>query len=394
MNRKCFRSLSLILCIILSFSFLTVNAFASSDDNLIDPDLRNWTDGSTVTSDFSDIDVVSSGAFPGYYAINIYSPFSSAFVYDVTNSVFIDNTYHFSFDLLVHQSNVLFDVYNLEVGVIGISGNGFTNVTPEISYTINKSNYQYYIDNGFSFDFKLSSVIGDAAIIFVFTPIDDIPSDFGNKALCYIGNVSLTRVESNTEGMLDGILGFLKSIVDTLSGLADKIKSDFSTFFDVLNNNIDEFSSNVSSGLKEVWQIISNKLTEVQQNISGEITSSWQNIITKLTNVVNSIGGFFDDLKSSLSSLFQNLINYMLYFDDEVPENPFTAEDSVLTSVQRFIDIIINAISNLEQTFTDVIDSVTSGIYIFRLFVERHLWVALLVTFALGLLVVSRFVGI
>lgn len=396
--KKYSRPFSIFLVLILSFSFLTVNAFASSDDNLIDPNMstweyidytNNWNDpvvsysSSTTMNDISfGSESVSNGDFFTFYDLSSLNLQSG-------------ESYHFTF--IFDSSNwggnsAFFNVNSLFVGFATLSSSGDLSLHDDCYVELSSSTYSSFSPDSntvvVNYDFVCPDYIGSPG--FSINILRFGAREHTNLRYRF-SNLSLTR---NTSPELDGILGFLKSIVDTLSGLADKIKSDFSTFFDVLNNNIDEFSSNVSSGLKEVWQIISNKLTEVQQNISGEITSSWQNIVTKLTNVVNSIGVFFDDLKSSLSSLFQNLINYILYFDDEVPENPFTGVDSPLDHVQGFFDELIDYLSSIRDDIETVIDSVTGPIILLDEFTKRFEWLFGIVTFVLMMIVVSRFIGL
>lgn len=105
--------------------------------------------------------------------------------------------------------------------------------------------------------------------------------------------------------------------------------------------------------------------------------------------------GWVNALLSSLQNFLKHCLNLIIYFDwDGNHDNPFVEVGGPLDVVSDLFNNVKIYLSDVAESITSVIDSVTAGIYIFDKFTERFSWLLGLCVFALAVLVVSRFIGL
>lgn len=418
---KCSRPLTLILTIILSFSFLSVNSFAAESTNLVDGNLSNWIDvGETDSKYFQSANVSDFGN--GYNYIEVFPSSKSVFLLDLTEFLKIGESYKFSFGLPTTDgvNNSALTSCNIAWGLV--DGGGYTDF-PSVGASvfeivINNENKSNYLGKNTTFEFTYTQGFKNTYLALVIEPREDLTSY--NYLQLYISDIKLERVASESEQKLDGVLGWLQelwnSIVDGFSDLGSSISSLGTTITNKLTNvassitsKLTTVSTNITNGLSSLGTNIQNKLGEVITNLSSSLTSLGDRIQTKLGEVITNLSGVLNSLKESITTklgevitgltgelrmLGDRIINYLLYLGPEVPENPFKTEESPLTKVQGYIDDVVNYINDFTEDMDDVIDSLSAGIKIFTEFVEENKWVMILVAVSLFLLVVGRFVGI
>lgn len=419
--KKHFRLFSIFLVIILSFSFLSVNSFAAESTNLVDGNLSNWIDvGETDSNYFQSANVFDYGN--GYNYIEVFPSSKSVFLLDLTEFLKIGESYKFSFGLPTTDgvNNSALTSCNIAWGLV--DGGGYTDF-PSVGASvfeivINNENKSNYLGKNTTFEFTYTQGYKNTYLALVIEPREDLTSY--NYLQLFISDIKLERVASQSEQKLDGILGWLQelwnSIVDGFSDLGSSISSLGTTITNKLTNvassitsklttvstnitnglsslgtniqnKLGEVITNLSSALTDVWQRITSKLEQLKDNLVGEIQSSWQNINTKLGEVITGLTG-------ELRMLGDNIINYLLFFDDEVPENPFEGVDSPLEHIQGFFDDLIDYLSNIGDDIETVIDSITGPVTLLDHFTKRFEWLFGIVTFTLMLIVVSRFIGL
>jgi hypothetical protein len=370
---KRLRPLSLILVLLLSFSFLGLTVSAAGED--FDSDLSNW-----VVSD------------PNYVAVNKYSygnitlfdarfspipsdkGFHTGFFYDATNLT-AGNSYTLKFKLYnPTQLKAINSAYNaitdsayyapftsyngallIGLGSLDSSGNFVFSTTDGTGISINKDNYLSYFGNTVSITFTMPNAVNSAIGIYY---IDSAQT--GNNCHFYMGQFSLTSNSVDVQAAVDSAIGAVDDMKTELSG------------------KLDEGFDGLLSGIGDLF-----------------------------SNLIDSIGGFFSDLGDSISSGFDSVIsgfedtltrfgNLFLYltWDDTPPENPFEKVNGPLDKVEGFFDDFYNYLETIKLNLASVLDSITACIHVFEAFTERFAWLQLLCCFALALLVVSRFVGL
>ena len=275
---------------------------------------------------------------------------------------------------------MFFQDYDLSVSVGSLDSGFLVETEPFINYVITSSNYKNFTSELFKLSFKLDSYVGTPCIILHMSPK---ASSVDYQRGFYIKDIQLLSNSSATEEKLDGVLGWLQELWNSITEGFSNLAADFTQG---INNTISE--------LQVTWQQITSKIEQIKDNLVGEIQASWQQTVMKMTSMVESISGFFDNLGASFERLINKLINYLLYFDDEVPDNPFKSEDSVLSDLHSFIDNIVISIEMFSNDIEDVIDSISASAQIFTDFVESNDWLWIIVIVVLGFIVVSRFIGL
>lgn len=379
--KKHFRLFSIFLVIILSFSFLSVNSFAADGENLIDSNMSNWVDYGEISSDYFQPATVQNLSGLNYITVN--SSSKSVILIDVTEFLKVGEHYRFTFclptidgvnDVALNTSEFNFGLLDYSTGAPG---------SDVFSITIDKSNKKDFLGKIVSYDFTYTEGFSSTCIAFV---VNASATSY-NYLQIYIDNLSLVRVPDVSEEKLDGILGWLQelwnSIVDGFSDLGSSISSLGTN----IQNKLGEVITNLSSSLTSLGDRIQTKLGEVITNLSGVLNSLKESITTKLGEVITGLTG-------ELRMLGDNIINYLLFFDDEVPENPFEGVDSPLEHIQGFFDDLIDYLSSIGDDIETVIDSITGPVTLLDHFTKRFEWLFGIVTFTLMLIVVSRFIGL
>ena len=307
---KCSRPLTLILTIILSFSFLSVNSFAAESTNLVDSNLSNWIDiGETDPKYYQSANVFNYGN--GYNYIEVSSSSKSVLLVDLTEFLKIGESYSFSFGLPTTDgvNNVALSSCNIFWSLL--DGGGYTDASSlgesVFEIIINNENKTKFLGKSTSYEFTYTQGFKNTYLALVIEPRDDLTAY--NYLPLYISDIKLERVASESEEKLDGILGWLQelwnSIVDGFSDLGSSISSLGTMLTDKLNN--------VKNTITEKLGVVITSLTGVLNGVKEGITTKLGEINIYLTGEIRMLG--------------DRIINYLLYFSSEVPENPFKTED-------------------------------------------------------------------
>lgn len=154
------------------------------------------------------------------------------------------------------------------------------------------------IGKTFSFDFKLNDEISNPYILLEFDSTS-LNSSTGNFIFKF-DNFDVTLVQTATEKKLDGILGLLQE-------LWNSIKDGFSN----LSGKVSELGSSITDNFNRFWDTLSERL-DVSEGYLVEIKSFFHDLYWDLVGgtckygdehtslferLGNRIGGFFDDLK-------------------------------------------------------------------------------------------------
>lgn len=412
--KKHFRLFSIFLVIILSFSFLSVNSFAADDENLIDSNMSNWVDYGEESPGYFQPATVQNLSGLNYITVNGSS--KSVLLIDVTEFLKVGEHYRFTFMLptIDGVNSVALNTAELSFGLLDYStGAPGSDV---FAITVNNSNKSDFLGKVISYDFTYTEGFTSTCIALC---VNASGTSY-NYLQLYIDNLSLVRVPDVSEEKLDGILGWLQelwnSIVDGFSDLGSSISSLGTTITNKLTNvassitsKLTTVSTNITNGLSSLGTNIQNKLGEVITNLSSSLTSLGDRIQTKLGEVITNLSGVLNSVKESITTklgevitgltgelrmLGDNIINYLLFFDDEVPENPFEGVDSPLEHIQGFFDDLIDYLSSIGDDIETVIDSITGPVTLLDHFTKRFEWLFGIVIFTLMLIVVSRFIGL
>lgn len=351
--KKFSRPLAFFLSFIISFSIFLVPSGAAT--NLINPDLTQWSApipeaGFTVLS-YGDIYRLTAD-FQGYTGTddNV-----SLYLGQIVDSAFLKagNSYTFTCHIpsgaeiraltTYTNTDAWFQSAYADAG-LGI-GFGFLNddgtvdvVVDFISLTYD--NWLSYAGKDFTHSFTCPDYSGSNPCIVI------MGASTYKQSVFFLGTMSLIdNAEEEEEGFLSKIFEWFQERFDDLSG-----------WFSNLGDRISDFFENLGQKLED-----------------------------GLNGLLEGIGGWFQKLG--------NLILYLTW-SEEVPENPFEAEDGPLDKVEGFFDELIDYLRNLKTDLLNLIDSVTAGIHIFDLFTDRFTWVKSLCLFAFALIIFSRFVGL
>ena len=324
---KCTRSLSLILTLILSFSLFSVNAFAVEvTENLVDSNMSHWVDYSDITPVSTDISVTYSSS-SNVNILSIPSTDTVSLLYDLTDFINVGEKYVFRcfFPNTGGINANSFENCDLTIGLVYIDDDGSVlGSVDDIEFNITYLNYSSFDNDYFELSFEIAKSVKNTAISFCFTPIfsDGMPS-----SQFYVSNVELVRVESETEKKLDGILGWLESIWDSITSLGDKLTdvwTNITSSVSALGDRISDFFINLTNSIKE-------EFTSLTSDFSGYISSLGDRISNYFTNLSVNISGFFDNLLEGIKDFFRGFGNLILYFNWEGEyTNPFESSDSII----------------------------------------------------------------
>ena len=258
----------------------SVVANAGEVENLVDSNMSNWVDYSDITPVATDISVTYSSS-SNVNILSIPSTDTVSLLYDLTDFINVGEKYVFRcfFPNTGGINANSFGNCDLTIGLVYIDDDGSVlGSVDDIEFNITYSNYSSFDNDYFELSFEIAKSVKNTAISFCFTPIfsDGMPS-----SQFYVSNVELVRVESETEKKLDGILGWLESIWDSITSLDDKL------------------------------------------------TDVWTNITSSVSALGDRISGFFTDLGDRISGFFENLITNVKTFFEELPKKIFNYEIEV-----------------------------------------------------------------
>lgn len=289
---------SLFLCLLLCLANFSVVANASeAEENLIDSDIRNWVNISTIDSSYSD-------KFTTYYSNGVYqfkyigSPTAGRYggIYSLTDLVVGEN-YVLNFDFRISEKSL--EPITWMIGVGFLNGNELTFFSDETHIVIaydNYSEFDYVLGeyNSIHLPFKYSASLGEPCVIIVGICHSD--ASITNPTL-YLRDFSLMRQSSETEKKLDGILGWLQEIKDKIVSLPETIKTNFQTFFTDLQGKITDMKDGVTEKLGTISTEFSGYITGLGDRVSGFFTDLKENISAYFTDLWNKFSAFFEKFK-------------------------------------------------------------------------------------------------
>ena len=343
---KSSRPLILILTIILSFSFLSVNSFAASDDNLIDSNMSNWVDfGKDEPTLFQKASVIYLDNDTNY--ITVSGSKNSVVLFDLTEFLKIGESYQFSFFLPKTEglNNTSLNSCKLSWFLCDGSGDVYPTIGSNVfEITIDNSNKDKFLGNTTTFEFTYTQGFKNTYLCFGISPGDNVESY--NYLQLYIANVKLERLASESEKKLDGILGWLQELWNSITNGFSDLTSDFSGYINSLGDRISDYFSNLGEN-------ISNSFTNLSVNISG----------------------FFTDLLDGIKEFFRGFGNLILYFNWEGDyTNPFegrsifgvsnSGDSSNSSSLENLLDISLFSFKSSPNVGVNVEVNSDDSVYI------------------------------
>ena len=317
---KCSRPLTLILTIILSFSFLSVNSFAAESTNLVDGNLSNWIDiGETDPKYFQSANVFDYGN--GYNYIEVYSSSKSVLLVDLTEFLKIGESYRFSFGLPTTDgiNNVALSSCNILWGLL--DGGGYTDASSlgesVFEIIINNENKTKFLGKSTSYEFTYTQGFKNTYLALVIEPREDLTSY--NYLQLYISDIKLERVASESEQKLDGILGWLQELWNTISGLPGKISESVKGFFDDLSSKITGLGESIKGFFDDLKLKIETKIDEIKQSIHDFFVPP---------------EGFFDNWKMRFNSMLEHNLGFVYQAPNFVVEVVYCIQDVLNTKTE------------------------------------------------------------
>lgn len=375
---KISRPLSILLCLIVLISSFTVTVYGADDENLIEPNLKNWT----ILEDYKSSTTVLSGSDTGAVQLVSISPageqngFSAnvGALYDITSSYKVGDKYTLSFDFLnadkyigggvgIISSKAFLD-YN-GVLYIGLATSDNTGVTAVDGYfvEINGDNYNQYVDSTITYSFEMPSGVVNPCIFINFIAFLPDADMVNNCWLAFRDIKFINQTEADEQGFLDGLF----------------------EWFEVKFKNIGDSFSDLGAKLGE----LKSSFTESISNLGESIKGFFDDLGTKFNTAINSLG-------ESIGGFFTKLGNLILYasWSEEPPENPFLLKESPMSSLAERLDNISSAFDSAGESFENVIDSITGPVYLLDEFTKEFGWILGILVFTLLVIVISRFIGL
>lgn len=337
---KLLRLCSLFLCLLLCLANFSVVANASeAEENLIDSDLRNWdkiSEHDIWGVDNSRIFNLNPSSISDYYNIYFNST-SGQITYDMyggfceLTNLIVGENYSFSIDLKC-SADFFTEYYECFIGVCYFTADGVFYPYDDIDILTCSLNSTVFTTNTLDFTYSYNGYKPYVFIIF-----DCIKSN-NSGVHAQLKNISLTRQPSETEKKLDGILGWLEDIKNSIVGLPVTIKTNLSTFFTDLSTKLTELKNNIKTNLETLGNNINGKLGDVstdfsdyvsglgdrvssffsdlKTNLTSEFTAFKNKVNTEFTNLKSNLTTNFDNLRSTLSSRFDKVDNFLTEIRD------------------------------------------------------------------------------
>lgn len=351
---KCTRSLSLILILILSFSLFSVNAFAVDDENLVDGNMSNWVDFGDESPYFQSADVTFLGDSINY--IEIPSNSTTVLLFDLTQFLKIGDSYRFAFNLPTtngYNSSSLTSCV-LTWALCDGSGDDYPTVGNNVfEINIDDTNKSKYLGKTTVFEFTYTQGFQNTFLCLFVSHGDNV--EVYEDLELYISDISLERVTSENEKKLDGILGWLESIWDSITSLGDKltdvwtnITSSVSALGDRISSFFSDLGNKITTEFTNLTSDFSGYISSLGDRFSGFITSLGDRISGYFENLSVNINAFFDDLLEGIKDFFRGFGNLILYFNWEGEyTNPFESSNSIIGGGSEDSEDIIEPIYNV-----------------------------------------------
>ena len=312
-----YKMLSVLITIILLFSFCPLAMASDFNDNLLNPNMSTWYH--EYVGFINSVDFVG-----GVDKQNVVSflpqssnDFNLSLMYSLTGDILSDKDYQLTFDFLTYQIQpVSFDVYLWVVYS--------DHSTEHLLYTGGKNNtYPNYLNIKVNFKPVIDNDGYNCYLVFMFGKNEGTALSAGSY--CNINNLNLVEIESKESNILKRIYNFIIDLPSTIQSFLIDLKTNLTNMF---------------------------------------------------SNLKDGIGDFFVDLGDNISSFFITLKNYLLYFSPDgasVYVNPFDSVhdddkvnlNSIIATAANYIDDkgndIVQGLNNLGSVFL-VLDTFVTAI--------------------------------
>lgn len=393
--------LSLILCILLMFSFCSFSVYgADGSDTIKTADMI--LQAMYVDSNSKDIDCTSQISTGVYGATNAlkglyYFRFPSTFK-DEAIAVVLSEPFSINSD---HEYNLKFDwgyTYRSTLAFVNASliyvDNGGKVLKEQVIYISDGENPLKL--NLVDVDFKpdVSGVSGGYKCKLQIS-FYQISSATAQEYFCISQEIDLTDKDDKSTGLLNSIIDWIKQIIEDIKSLPEKISNSLSTFFENLGNKLTELKDGISNFFENLW---------------NNLKSAFEDIGDWFSELGESIGQFFTDLGESIKGFFEMLKNYLLYFQHPVKlnsegvlvndkgqpiyTNPFdSAIDQVKETVDGWIADIKDFIDDMDTSRVNVSEYLKTGTGFINDIMSAAPILSACVIFAAAFFVIRKVVG-
>lgn len=413
--------LSLILCILLMFSFCSFSVYGADVKN------GDWK----ITTRFYYYRDASNDYISRNNSISCNSDnLNSIGEFDITSSIknswttgklklgttFVSNS---NSALFSKNNDIRIELTNNEI--VAVVSGGFAKTLSTSNFTFDTVIYDIN-DKAYTIDNAIVSVT--QAKNNLYSLVVDIPyqkfdvykisvstyfntssfSGFGDSAgdtvgfLYGIADGTLlvtTDKGDKTTGLLDSIIDWIKQIIEDIKSLPEKISNSLSRFFENLGNKLTELKDGISNFFENLW---------------NNLKSAFEDIGDWFSELGESIGQFFTDLGESIKGFFEMLKNYLLYFQHPVKlnsdgvlvndkgqpiyTNPFdSAIDQVKETVDGWISDIKDFINDMDTSRVNVSGYLKTGTGFINDIMSAAPILSACVIFAAAFFVIRKVVG-
>ncbi len=219
----------------------SINVSAADEENLIEPNLKNWT----ILEDYKSSTTVLSGSDTGAVQVVNISPageqngFSAnvGALYDITSSYKVGDKYTLSFEFLnadkyigggvgIISSKAFLD-YN-GVLYVGLATSDNTGVTAVDGYfvEINGDNYNQYVDSTITYSFEMPSGVVNPCIFINFIAFLPEADMVHNCWLAFRDIKLVNESEAEEDGFIDKLINGIKGLFVPDEAFISQWKSD------------------------------------------------------------------------------------------------------------------------------------------------------------------------
>ncbi len=260
--------------------------------------MSNWIDiGETDSRYFNSATVRYLGNNVNY--IEITGNSKSVILCDLTDYLKIGESYQLSFTLptIDGVNNVAFNTCQIQW--VLIDGLGSSSSNPQFGegvfdLIIDSSNKLNYLGKETTFEFTYTQGFKNTFLAFCVLPGENVSAY--NYLQLYVSDVKLERVETESEKKLDGILGWLQELWNTISGLPEKISNSVKGFFDDLSSKITGLGESIKGFFDDLKLKIDTKIEEIKQSIHDFFVPP---------------EGFFDNWKMRFNSMLEHNLGFV-----------------------------------------------------------------------------------
>ena len=340
----------------------SVVANAADDENLIDSDLSNWDN----ISDYDTWGVNNNKIIPiefeyssqyGCFSVDFNGTYSTDMyggICKLTDMV-VGQRYKFSIDIKV-RSSIISGYFKWSMGLCYFKDGVFY---PYDNIDIYECNYNSdsFTTNTFEFEYSYNGY--DPYLFLIAEAIYDF-NGTGYSAILF-DNVSLIRQVSETEKKLDGILGWLSDIKDSISSLPETISSNLSAFFSDLGEKLTELKDNIKTNLETLSNNVTGKLGDVSTDFSDYVTSLGDRVSSFFSDLTTNITNEFTAFKTKVNTEFTNLKSKLGTEFTNLKSSLTTNFDNLKTSLSERFDTVDNFLTEIRDFFHNLYWDLVGG---------------------------------